>query len=182
MGGRHMRRGLVVCLSIAGVLLAIPSAATAAWQGSAAGAGRGQAATVEPGAAPSAIVLGRTVTLAWAPSTLSTGVPVTQYHVRRFDPSGVQQIISSGTCASMVFGTTCSETDVPAGDWLYSVTPVYENWRGPESTRTPVRVESLPLPRSSRMVKASSEFTGSATDLPRSMPSHGRRGGGRGGI
>jgi hypothetical protein len=164
MGDRRMRRGLVVCLSVAGVILAVPSAASGAWQGSASGAGLGHAATVGPGAAPSAIVILRTVTLAWAPSTLSNGVLVTRYLVKRFDPSGVQQIIASGTCASMVLGTTCSETNVPVGDWLYSVTPAYENWRGPESTRTPVRVGLLSPTRSPATPKASTASTGSGPD------------------
>jgi hypothetical protein len=116
------------------------------------------------GNAPAAEVSGDMVTLSWAASTLSNGAAVTGYSVKRYDASGAtQQTIVSGTCASVVTGTSCSETAVPAGDWSYSVTPVHGGWAGAESPRTPVTVVDVTPPPTPTITSAPSDLTTSTS-------------------
>ncbi len=118
--------------------------ASAAWTAPGSGVAAARAVTLNAGNAPSANATGSTVDLSWAASTTSNGVPATGYVIKRYDSSGtVQQTIAAGTCASLVAATSCSETSVPDGVWTYSVTPAYNNWRGPGSTKTSVTVDAV---------------------------------------
>lgn len=101
------------------------------------GGGAAAAASVEAGSAPAVQVAGTSVTVSWAPTTLSNGAPVTGYAVARYDAStqAAQTVLTA--CGGTVTGTSCTETDVPAGSWQYAVTPVIgANWRGAESSRS----------------------------------------------
>jgi hypothetical protein len=102
------------------------------------GSGAASAATVNQGATPSATPApGRLVSVSWAASTLSNGHAVDGYVVRRYDTSGGAAQTPSGGCSGTVAATSCTETDVPTGQWQYTLTPVLAtNWQGPESLRS----------------------------------------------
>ncbi len=125
---------LVVAVSLTAV-----GAAWGYWStGSMAGGnGSAAAASVNPGATPTASAVGQAVTVSWAASTLSNGQPVTGYEVKRYDAGSlvVQTVLSD--CSGTITVTSCVENDVPTGLWTYSVTPVIAtNWRGPESAKS----------------------------------------------
>ena len=80
---------------------------------------------------------GRTVTVEWGTSTLSNGNPVDGYVVRRYDAGTAALQTTLAGCAGSVTATSCVESGVPAGQWKYSVTPVFAtNWEGPEGLKS----------------------------------------------
>ncbi|MDQ3155451.1 MAG: LamG domain-containing protein [Actinomycetota bacterium] len=99
------------------------------------GNGAAAATTVNAGAIPTLSANEQSVTVSWAASTLSNGGPVAGYIVKRFSGSTPQTVHAA--CAGTVAATSCIETNVPAGTWTYSVTPVLgANWTGTESAKS----------------------------------------------
>lgn len=160
MTGRRFLR-----CSFVGLAAATFSVASATWLATASGLATSKALAVNGASAPSATVSNRSVELTWTASTLSDGSPVTGYIVKRYDSSGVEQTISSGTCASTVAGTSCSETGVPSGSWQYSVTPAHNGWRGPESPTASATVSSPVLSLSTSLVKSPSTVSGTISNF-----------------
>jgi hypothetical protein len=116
------------------MVLALPVAASASWQGASSGAkGYVAAKSMPAGNTPMASVSNRSVTVSW--TSPSGGAPVSGYIVKRYNNSGTLQTIGSA-CSGTVAGTSCIETGVPAGAWKYSVTPANQNWRGAESSQS----------------------------------------------
>ncbi len=101
--------------------------------------GAAAAASVNQGATPTAsVAAGRRVTVSWGASTLSNGLAVDGYLVKRYTPSGVLQTALAG-CSGTISALSCVETGVPAGSWRYTVTPgIATNWQGPESSQSGV--------------------------------------------
>jgi len=98
------------------------------------GNGQAQAAVVGQGNTPTATITGDTVTIGWAASTLTNGQPVDGYRVKRYSAAthAPQTILSA--CTGTLTATSCVESNVPSGDWVYTVTPVFaSNWSGAES-------------------------------------------------
>ena len=101
------------------------------------GGGAAAATTVNQGATPTASLAGTAVTVSWAASTLSNGIPVSGYVVKRYDVATLSSQTILSACAGTVTATTCTENSVPTGQWVYSVTPVFAtNWRGVESLKS----------------------------------------------
>jgi hypothetical protein len=98
------------------------------------GNGQAQAATVGQGNTPTTTVNGNAITVSWAASTLTNGQAVDGYKIKRYSAgSHVSQTILSA-CTGTVTATSCVESNVPTGDWVYTVTPVFAtNWLGAES-------------------------------------------------
>ena len=98
------------------------------------GNGQAQAATVGQGNTPTTTVVGNTMTVYWTASTLTNGQAVDGYKVKRYsEATHVSQTILSA-CTGTVTALSCVESNVPAGDWVYTVTPVFAtNWLGAES-------------------------------------------------
>ena len=157
------RRGLHAFLWA--FLLAMPSLVMASWSSGVEGPASAVAATVNSGSTPAATVSGRTVALSWSPSTLSNGIQVTGYVIKRYDSGDVEQTIVSGSCASPGAATSCSETAVPPGTWMYSVTPVYGNWLGAESAKTSVAVDDPLLTLSPELTRTPATLTGSIANF-----------------
>ena len=98
------------------------------------GTARRRQPSVGQGHTPTATVAGDTVTVSWAASTLTNGQPVDGYLVKRYSEAThtAQTILSA--CSGTLTSTTCVESNVPPGDWVYTVTPVFAtNWSGAES-------------------------------------------------
>lgn len=119
--------------------------AWAYWSASSGPGGNGASAatSVNQGATPTASSIGSAVTVSWAASTLSNGDAVTGYNVQRYDVGTLTLQTMLSACTGTVAATTCVESSVPAGQWVYSVTPVFAtNWSGAESlTSGPVTVD-----------------------------------------
>ncbi|WP_353951324.1 hypothetical protein V6K52_17050 [Knoellia sp. S7-12] len=113
---------------------------------------------------PSAAATGRAVRVTWAESTVSNGASVDGYLIKRYDAATLSpQIVGSG-CAGTLFLASCLESGVPAGNWVYSVTPVLAtNWRGLESVKSsPVTVAAPILTLSSPRVRPGTSVSGTA--------------------
>ncbi len=125
------KRPLLFLLSFA--LVAVPTAG-AVWAVTGSGQGAAKALVMPTGPTPSASASGSTVTVSWAAVTV--GAASVSYTVRRFDTvTGAPATVGAG-CAGTLSGTSCTETNVPAGTWDYAVTPMKGAWRGTESARS----------------------------------------------
>jgi hypothetical protein len=141
-----MRRTALIGGLLAGLLLSATGVGYAAWfsvNGS--GNGRSVAAAVGAGSTPTVSASGSSVKVDWAASTLSGGVAVAGYQVKRYNSSDVLQTIGAG-CAGTIAAVTCTETGVLNGTWKYSVTPVKGTWSGTESSKASVTVSTDTTP------------------------------------
>jgi Concanavalin A-like lectin/glucanases superfamily len=151
-GTRHsarVRQSMLKRLVAAPVALTLMSGvAWAYWSAGSVPGGGGAAAatTVNQGATPTASVAGTAVTVSWAASSLSNGLPVSGYLVNRYDVATLSSQTILSSCAGTVMATTCTENSVPTGQWVYAVTPLFaSNWRGVESLKSnPVTIDGTP--------------------------------------
>lgn len=121
-------------LALALVGLALPATALASWQASGGnGNSYSRANSLAGGATPTTSISGQSVTVNWAAA--GGPVPVNGYVVKRYANGGGAQTIGA-TCAGVVSGLSCTESNVPAGSWRYTVTPARDNWRGAESAQS----------------------------------------------
>jgi large repetitive protein len=123
-----MARRWLIALILASTFL-VPSAAQAQWGLGGAGSAYSKASALAPGSAPVAVASGRNVSLTWS---ASAGVPAGGYLVSRYDASNAASPVAAG-CSGTVAATTCTEKDLPPGQWHYTVTPARGNWRGSAS-------------------------------------------------
>lgn len=133
---RALMRRLVaipLVLSLAG------GAAWAYWSATSVAGGNGasSATSVNQGATPTASAVGASVTVSWAASTLASGGAVGGYIVKRYDVGMLAPQTILSACTGTVTATSCVESSVPDGQWVYSVTPVVgTNWQGAESVKS----------------------------------------------
>ncbi len=128
------------------------------------GNGAALATSVNQASSPSAVVTGRSVSVSWSPSTMANGDAVSGYTIQRYDAATLTLQTTGAGCVGTLTTTSCTETRVPAGTWVYSVIPRFAaNWRGPESARsTSVTVTAPRLTLAATTVKAGSSLSGSA--------------------
>ncbi len=130
-------RLIALPLVVLTLVLAAASAAYAYWTLSATGPGAAVAATVGPGAKPTVSAVSKAVTVSWSASTLSDGVAVSGYLVKRYAFGGETAQSALAGCAGTIAAATCTEAGVPEGQWQYTITPVFAtNWQGKESARS----------------------------------------------
>ncbi len=131
---RSFLRAPVIAISLA--LMLVAGVAWASWsaRSSPGGHGAAAAAAVESGAPPSAVSAVDAVTVTWAASTLSSGAPVAGYFITRYDATTlISRTVATG-CAGLITATTCTETGLPDGRWVYTVTPaIGTHWIGTAS-------------------------------------------------
>lgn len=129
-----MTRPRLIAAAIAAALaLGSGSAGLAAWSGSGGGSAASRALTMPVGQAPTAGANGTSVTVRWPTATFSTGAGVEGYVVHRYDTlNGAPATVGAG-CNGVVTSTTCTETGVAVGTWVYTVVPAQGAWRGGES-------------------------------------------------
>lgn len=123
---------LLVAAIAAAFGLGSASLALAAWSSSGSGGAAGRALTMPAGSAPTAVANGLTVTVRWPAATFQGGSDVEGYVVHRYDLNGAPATVGSA-CNGVVKSTTCTESGVPAGSWVYTVVPAQGAWRGAES-------------------------------------------------
>jgi hypothetical protein len=129
---RGLIRGALVGAVVAGSLL-VPADAWGVWSTSGTGSAGSAAATMPSGATPTATVSGTSVLVSWSPVALSNGTSVAGYTVSRYDVSTGSLSVVGPACSGVVTTTSCTEASVPAGNWVYTDTPVEANWTGGES-------------------------------------------------
>ena len=121
------------------------------------GSGSAAAGSLNRGATPRPVVVGDSVALTWDGATRSDAQSIVGYVIHRYDAAtSVIQPTLAG-CAGTVAGTTCTESSVPAGRWVYSVTPSWgSHWVGAESPMSvPVSTETTPPVNSISVVTVS---------------------------
>ncbi len=97
--------------------------------------------TMPAGGQPSASASGSSVSVRWPAAIFPDNKTVAGYIIHRFDAaSGTQATVGAG-CSGTVTTTTCTELNVHAGRWIYTDTPVQDNWTGTKSpASSPVTV------------------------------------------
>jgi hypothetical protein len=141
-----MRRLLLRVLPLPGttaiaacLLFDLAGLAGAVWANGGSGVG-GAAATVMPtGLAPTGSATGSSVTLRWPAVTLGDGAPVQGYVIRLYDAASGTEVPVGAACSGVVTTTSCTESGVGPGTWVYTDTPVMQNWTGGQS------LESAPI-------------------------------------
>ncbi|ADG73983.1 Laminin G sub domain 2 [Cellulomonas flavigena DSM 20109] len=136
---RHRARRLVAPLVVV-LVVALGLGSQAWWTVDSGAGGRGAAAagSVGPGSAPTVLLDGTSATLTWAAGTLASGDPAPGHLVRRYDADTLVEQTVLTACSGIVPGTSCTEAPVPAGRWVYTVTPRIGGWSGAESGRSAV--------------------------------------------
>ena len=159
-----MRRLTVLLLALS--LSLAMATAWGYWTTSSVIGGNGAAASssVNQGSTPTATAAGRAVTVSWAASTLTNGQPVTGYEIKRYTSGTLTLQTILTACTGTITTTSCVESRVPSGSWVYSVTPLYgANWRGPESVKSSVLTVAAPtLTLSTTTVKPGTSVSGTA--------------------
>jgi hypothetical protein len=124
------------------LVLACP-AADAAWTGQGAGSAAGAATVMPTGSAPSGVVSGDQVTVSWPAAEFPNGADVAGYVVHRYNSAtGAPATVNAG-CSGVITTTSCTETGVAPGTWIYTDTPMQSNWTGTASAASaPVTVAS----------------------------------------
>jgi hypothetical protein len=128
-----MARLAVLPLFVLPVLVGATSSAFATWSTPGQGIADGAAYVMPTGSAPTGAATGDIVSISWSPSLFPDGAPVAGYVINRInDATGAQGTVRVG-CAGVVTATSCTESSVPPGNWIYTVTPVQMNWTGATS-------------------------------------------------
>lgn len=117
----------------AALALAPAGIAAAAWSGSGSGSGSGAATLMPTGTAPTGTGGGTSVRVSWPASSMANGPAVAGFVINRYNAiNGSPATVGAG-CSGVITTTTCTETSVPAGTWVYTDTPVQDSWIGGES-------------------------------------------------
>ena len=127
--------GPALCAALAVPLALGPtSPALAAWSAGGSGGGGARAESMGTGATPSATVRSSSVIVSWTANTLPNGGPAaTGYIISRYDASTGAIQTTNASCNGTVTALTCTEQSVPAGTWVYTDIPLYDNWSGSQS-------------------------------------------------
>ncbi|HEV2361854.1 MAG TPA: hypothetical protein VGS21_09150, partial [Acidimicrobiales bacterium] len=83
--------------------------------------------------APSGSASGGSVTISWAAALMGNGTAVAGYVIRRYNSVNGAPATVGARCSGVVVATSCTESPVPSGSWVYTVTPVQMSWTGHES-------------------------------------------------
>lgn len=136
-GRRPGARLAAVLLAVCALALLSAGGAYAYWTLTATGSGAAVAASVGAGAKPTVSAASKAVTVTWSASTLSNGVAVSGYLVKRYAVGGETAQVALAGCSGTIAALTCTEAGVHEGQWQYTVTPVFGAfWQGHESARS----------------------------------------------
>lgn len=130
-----MKRRSIIVGALALILAVAAVAAHATWLSSAVGTAAAAADDLV-GNQPSGSVTGDDITVSWTASTFNDGTAATGYTMRRYSTVGGTLQTIGADCAGTVTATSCTEQNVPAGSWQYTVTPIYATWTGTESPKS----------------------------------------------
>ena len=128
------RRRWLCVVPVIGLVLALGAPrALAAWSATGTGPAGAAATTMPAGAQPAVSVSGSSVTVRWSAATLPGGAAVSGYIITRINAvNGSAATVGAG-CSGIITTTTCTEVVVPSGTWVYTDTPMQDNWTGTAS-------------------------------------------------
>src|SRR5215469_10687484 len=106
--------------STAALVLLIAAPAVAAWSPGGTGAAAGAATTMPGGNSPAVAGSGRDVSVRWAVVSFPSGAAVEGYVVQRYAAAAGEAATVGAACAGIVKATTCTESNVPPGTWVYT--------------------------------------------------------------
>jgi hypothetical protein len=143
-GNLPFRKRIVAMVALVAALVALAAgSAYAYFTATVANGGNGGAvaASLPPGSTPEVSLSGGSVTVTWAQSTVGGqrlgAYAGGGYTVKRYPASGGSGVTPGASCNATVNGSSsslsCTENNVPPGNWKYTVTPVLNNWVGVES-------------------------------------------------
>src|ERR1700758_2725004 len=100
--------------------------------------------TLPQGNPPTVSLSGANATVSWNQNTVGGqflgSYPGGGYTITRYPASGGSGVTPAANCNMTISGSTaslsCTENNVPAGSWKYTVTPVLNNWVGTESAKS----------------------------------------------
>lgn len=131
-----MRRILVLSLTLT-LTLGSVTGALAAWVTIGTGTAQSSAGSLPQGNTPTVPTDSTgSVELNWAATTPPAGVTLDGYRVERHavgETDPLEFTPAGGSCSGTVDGLTCTDEDVPEGDWQYRVSPRLANWSGERS-------------------------------------------------
>jgi hypothetical protein len=150
MSGNPSRR-VVVVVGIVVAAFSMAGLVGAFWStgSSSGGNGHASAGTLPTGSTPSVSLVSRAATVTWAQSNVAGSLLGQRagggYTVTRYAEGALTSPIAPGAaCAGTHNGPSdpmsCTESSLPAGRWLYTVTPILFNWIGGESATTASQV------------------------------------------
>ncbi len=154
---RSSLRRVVAALSALTVLV-VP-AAVAAWLiTSLPGAAAARATSLSAVTGVVAAASGQhSVSVSWQEATLPEDAGAATYTVLAYPAAGGAARTPGGTCAGTISATTCEDSSVPDGTWLYRVSVRLGSWTGPASdVSAPVE-----LPAATNPVAAENQQPGS---------------------
>lgn len=156
-----MKRILVLALTLTLTLtLGSVTGALAAWVTSGTGTAQSSAGSLPRGNTPTAPTDSTgSVELNWAATTPPAGGTLDGYRVERHaagETDPIEFTLAGGSCAGTVDALTCTDEDVPEGDWQYRVSPRLANWSGERSEPS----DTVPVTPS-----ASTMFVGDLRDV-----------------
>jgi hypothetical protein len=129
---------LALILAGLALLLTSGSAAFAFWASlSSSNYAAAAADALSPGGKPAVSAAGSSVAVTWQAGSTVAGRPATGYTVARYNAvTGGTRTLATGACAGSLTTLSCTEQNVPAGSWYYTVTPAIALWAGAESPRS----------------------------------------------
>lgn len=136
-----MTRARLVLAMVAVVSAVGAATAFGSWLGTVDGTAAGRSQTIT-GTQPVGVATGSTVVVTWTASSFSDGVRAGSYTVRRYAATGGALQATLADCAGDIAASasaatvSCTERNVPAGSWQYTVTPKYLTWTGVEGAKS----------------------------------------------
>lgn len=133
MNSKAIRRSLIgLCVALP-LCLTISPPAGAAWSAGGSGSASALADSMPIGIQPAVSVSGTNVIVTWTAALFPDNTSVAGYRIERYNASTGEEVTVGANCSATVSTTTCTEEDVPAGDWTYADTPVQDLWVGGQS-------------------------------------------------
>jgi hypothetical protein len=154
---QHSLRFMSTCLLV--VLVPAVAAALASWMiqlGPDASAAA-RSGTLPSVSQPTATRQSGAVTVSWPSAVLDGNRTPAGYVLISRNADTDEERLVSGTCAGTPTATECTDSDVPAGTWTWSVTAAQGTWRGPAGAPSnAVNMGSVAVTSTSRPLGAGS--------------------------
>ena len=86
------------------------------------------------GGTPTATANVHSVTITWPAASMANGTAAAGYVITRINAINGSPATIGASCSGVVTATSCTETSVPSGTWIYTDTPIQMSWTGTASS------------------------------------------------